>query len=127
VNDYHADGTMRLEGKPYPDAFYEPNSFSGPVEDQSYREPPLKIMGDAARYNHRDGNDDYRQPGDLFRLMSADQKQQLFHNVKEAMDGVPVEIIERQLVHFYRADAEYGTGVAKALGVNFKPQTVAAE
>jgi catalase len=43
------------------------------------------------------------------------------------MDGVPVEIIERQLVHFYRADAEYGTGVAKALGVNFKPQTVAAE
>jgi catalase len=118
---------MRLEGKPYPDAFYEPNSFNGLVEDQSYREPPLKIMGDAARYNHRDGNDDYRQPGDLFRLMSADQKQQLFHNVKEAMHGVPVEIIERQLVHFYRADAEYGTGVAKALGINFKPQTVAAE
>jgi catalase len=127
VNDYHADGTMRLEGKPYPDAFYEPNSFNGPVEDQSYREPPLKIMGDAARYSHRDGNDDYRQPGDLFRLMSADQKQQLFHNVKAAMEGVPVEIIERQLVHFYRADAEYGTGVAKALGINFKPQTVAAE
>ena len=127
VNDYHADGTMRLEGKPYPDAFYEPNSFNGPVEDQSYLEPPLKIMGDAARYSHRDGNDDYRQPGDLFRLMSADQKQQLFHNVKAAMEGVPVEIIERQLVHFYRADAEYGTGVAKALGINFKPQTVAAE
>jgi catalase len=127
VNDYHADGTMRLEGKPYPDAFYEPNSFNGPVEDQSYREPPLKIMGDAARYNHRDGNDDYRQPGDLFRLMSADQKQQLFHNIKAAMDGVPVEIMERQLVHFYRADPEYATGVAKALGIKFKPQMIAAE
>src|SRR4030081_2490820 len=127
ANDYHADGTMRLEGKANPDAFYEPNSFNGPLEDQSYRGPPLTITGDAARYNHRDGNDDYRQPGDLFRLMSADQKQQLFHNVKAAMDGVPMEIVQRQLVHFYRADPEYGTGVAKALGIDFKPQTVAAE
>jgi catalase len=82
-------------------------------------------MGDAARYNHRDGNDDYRQPGDLFRLMTAGQKEQLFHNVKAAMDGVPVEIIQRQLVHFYRADPAYGTGVANALGI--KPQTIAAE
>jgi catalase len=118
---------MRLEGKPYPDAFYEPNSFNGPLEDQSYRDPPLKIMGDAARYSHRDGNDDYRQPGELFRLMTADQKNQLFHNYKAAMEGVPVEIVTRQIVHCYRADPEYGLGVAKALGIDFKPQTIAAE
>jgi catalase len=127
VNTYNADGTMRLAGHPYPDAFYEPNSFNGPLEDHSYREPPLKIMGDAARYNHRDGNDDYRQPGELFRLMSADQKQQLFHNYKAAMEGVPVEIVKRQIVHCYKADPEYGAGVAKALGIDFKPQMVAAE
>jgi catalase len=59
--------------------------------------------------------------------MSADQRQQLFHNVKAAMDGVPMEIVQRQLVHFYRADPEYGTGVAKALGIDFKAQTIAAE
>ena len=63
-----------------------------------------KISGDADRYNHRDGNDDYRQPGDLFRLMTADQKEQLFHNYKAAMHGVPVEIVKRQIAHFYRAD-----------------------
>jgi catalase len=56
---------------------------------QRFAEPPLKISGDADRYNHRDGNDDYTQPGDLFRLMSAAQKQQLFQNIAEAMDGVP--------------------------------------
>ncbi len=127
VNTYNADGSMRLAGHPYPDAFYEPNSFNGPLEDHSYREPPLKIMGDAARYNHRDGNDDYRQPGELFRLMSADQKQQLFHNYKAAMEGVPVEIVKRQIVHCYKADPEYGAGVAKALGIDFKPQMIAAE
>jgi catalase len=127
VNDYHADGSMRLEGKPYPDAFYEPNSFNGPLGDHSYREPPLRIMGDAARYDHRDGNDDYRQPGDLFRLMSAGQKAQLFQNIKAAMEGVPIEIIQRQIVHFHRADPAYGIGVAAALGIDFKPRTIAAE
>ena len=35
--------------------------------------PPLNITGDAARFIHRDDNDDYRQPGDLFRLMSSTQ------------------------------------------------------
>ena len=69
---------MRLVGNPNPDAYLEPNSFNGPVQDESFREPPLKISGDADRYNHRDGNDDYRQPGNLFRLMTADQKEQLF-------------------------------------------------
>lgn len=127
VNDYHIDGAMRLQGKPYPDAYYEPNSFDGPLEDHSFREPPLRITGDAARYDHRDGNDDYRQPGELFRLMTADQKQQLFNNIKEAMDGVPPKIVYRQLVHFYRADPAYGAGVANALGVDFKPGIVAAE
>jgi len=31
--------------------------------------------------------------------------------------GVPREIIERQLVHFDKADPAYGAGVRKALGI----------
>src|ERR1700730_1515120 len=127
VHTYNAEGAMRLAGNPNPDAYYEPNSFNGPVQDERFREPPLKISGDADRYNHRDGNDDYRQPGDLFRLMPAVQKQQLFQNYKAAMEGVPVEIVKRHIVHCYRADPEYGAGVAKAMGINFTPQMVAAE
>ena len=129
VHTYHADGVMRLEGHDHPDAYYEPNSFNGPAQDEKFREPPLKISGDADRYNHRDGNNDYRQPGDLFRLMSADQKDQLFHNIKAAMDGVPHAIVKRQLVHFYKADPEYGIGVATRLGLEVSdlPSAVAAE
>jgi catalase len=118
---------MRLVGNPNPDAYYEPNSFKGPLQDERFREPPLKISGDADRYDHRDGNDDYRQAGDLFRLMSPAQKEQLFHNYKAAMEGVPVEIVNRQIVHCYKADPEYGAGVAKALGIKLTPQTIAAE
>jgi catalase len=103
--------------------------MGGPVQDQQFREPPLKISGNADRYNHRDGNDDYRQPGELFRLMTADQKDQLFQNIKDTMEGVPLEIVRRQLVHFYRADPEYGIGAAKRLGLTASdiPSALAAE
>jgi catalase len=115
VYTYHADGPMNFQ-KPVPrDAYYEPNSFGGPKEDHGFNEPPLKISGDADRYNHREGNDDYTQPGNLFRLMSAEQKRQLCSNIAEAMTGVPQHIIERQLVHFDKADPAYGDGVRAAL------------
>jgi catalase len=45
--------------------------------------------------DHRDGNDDYRQPGNPFRLMAPTQKDQLLRNTKAAMDGMPVEIVKR--------------------------------
>jgi catalase len=61
VNNYHKDGPMRFfDPATNPDAYYEPNSFNGPLQDERFAEPPLKISGDAARYDHRDGNDDYR-------------------------------------------------------------------
>ena len=117
VNTYHADGPMRFDAPKSSNAYYEPNSFSGPKQDAHFAEPPLKISGDADRYNHRDGNDDYTQPGNLFRLMSASQKEQLFSNIAAAMTGVPEEIVQRQLVHFHKADPAYAAGVAKAVGV----------
>ena len=117
VHHYHADGSMRLAGNANPDAYYEPNSFGGPVQDPSVKEPAIKIVGDADRYNHRDGNDDYRQAGDLFRLLSAAQKERLFDNIKAAMYGVPAEIVKRQVLHFYRADPAYGVGIATRMGL----------
>lgn len=120
VNTYHMDGSMRFDAPAGPDAYYEPNSFAGPVQDESFREPPLKISGDADRYNHREGNEDYSQPRDLFRLMSDNQKDQLFHNLAEAMEGVPAEIVRRQLGHFHKADPAYAAGVAKILGIDWK-------
>ena len=116
VHHYHKDGPMRFfANNPNPDAYYEPNSFSGPVESPDLAEPPLRISGDADRYNHRDGNDDYAQPRMLFNLFDSDQKARLFANIAAAMQGVPTEIIDRQLVHFDRIDPAYGQGVRSAL------------
>ena len=107
---------MRLGDNGGGNVNYEPNSFGGPAEDPSVKEPPLKISGDTDRYDHRVGNDDYSQPGDLFRLMSADQ-QQLFNNIAAAIQDVPKVIVRRQLGHFAKADPAYAAGVAKVLGI----------
>ena len=120
VRTYHRDGKLRFDGNAGSAVNYEPNSVGGPVEDSRYNEPPLKVSGDADRYDHRDGNDDYAQPGNLFRLMSAEQKGQLFSNIAEAMAGVPERIKARQLVHFYRADPDYGRGVAELLDLDIQ-------
>ena len=127
VHSYHRDGKLRFDGNYGGAVNYEPNSMGGPAEDHRFNEPPLKVSGDADRYNHRDGNDDYTQPGNLFRLMSDGQKAQLFSNIAEAMDGVPERIKARQLVHFYRADPEYGRGVAELLDLNIEEIAALAE
>ncbi|PHS67808.1 catalase [Alloalcanivorax xenomutans] len=118
VHGYHRDGRMRFDGNGGGSVNYEPNSFGGPVEDPAFREPPLNISGDADRYDHREGNDDYTQAGDLFRLMTPEQQERLFGNIARAMDGVPEEIVRRQLEHFEKADPAYAAGVAKALGLS---------
>jgi catalase len=117
VHTYHRDGAMRFDGNGGGAVNYEPNSFGGPVEDPSFKEPPLEIFGDADRYDHRANNDDFTQPGNLFRLMKPDQKRQLIENLVSALKPVPRFIQERQLEHFYKADPEYGRGVAKGLGL----------
>jgi catalase len=35
------------------------------------------------------------------------------------MNGVPEEIVRRQLGHFHKADPAYAAGVAKALDIEF--------
>ena len=130
VHNYHKDGAMRFfPPATNPDAYYEPNSFSGPVQDERLKEPPLKISGNADRYSHRDGNDDYRQPGELFRLMGRDAQHRLLDNTAEAMHGVPLEIVKRWIAHCYKADPEYGEGLAARMGVSASdlPSAAAAE
>jgi len=85
------------------------------VESPAHREPPLRISGDADRYDHRTGNDDYGQARALFALFDAGQRERLFSAIAGAMQGVPREIVERQLAHFTKVDPAYGAGVARAL------------
>ncbi len=116
MHGYHRDGLMRFDGNGGGAVHYEPNRFGGPVEDAQFKEPPLPIDGAADRYDHRIGNDDHIQAGNLFRLMDRGQRTRLMDNIAAAMRGVPEEIALRQIGHFRQADPAYGEGVAQRLG-----------
>jgi catalase len=115
ISNHQRAGQMRFDGNGGSELNYEPNSFGGAKEDKSFAEPPLKISGDAARYDHRKGNDDYSQAGKLFNVMSAEQQEILCGNIANAMHGVPQFIMDRQLEHFDKADPKYGAGVRQML------------
>ena len=85
----------------------------------------MRIFGDADRYDHREGNDDYTQAGNLFRLMTGEEQARLMDNIACAMKGVSKEILRRQVAHFYRADPDYGAGVSRRVGVEVVTQRAA--
>ena len=118
VHHYHRDGEMNVMGgiqTGNPNAYYEPNSFDGPVEQPGAQEPPLRIEGDADRYDHREGEDDYSQVRALFAdVMSEEERQRLFMNIAGTWGDVPETICERQLAEFKKVHEDYEAGVRKA-------------
>jgi catalase len=74
--------------------------------------------GAADHWNHRVDNDYYSQPGALFRLMSASQKQALFDNTARALVGVSKAIQRLHIEHCTMADPEYGAGVERAIAAS---------
>lgn len=120
VHSYHRDGPMRVDGNFGGRIGYEPNSQEEWQEQPDFSEPPLDLEGAAGRWNHREDEDYFSQPGALFRLMSADKKQVLFDNTARSVGGASLEIQQRHIRHCYKADPAYGEGVAKALGLKVK-------
>lgn len=119
-HNYHRDGLMRFDDNGGGSVNYEPNSFGGPVDHKEYIEPALELHGDAYNYDHRSDKDYYTQPGDLYRLVPADEKERIHGNVAAAMDGVPEEIKIRAIARFYQADENCGKGIAGKLHIDLK-------
>lgn len=116
VNSNHRDGIGRVDGNYGSLPHYEPNSFNQWQEQPQFREPPLKITGDADWWNFRDNDDNYyKQPGDLFRLMTPEKQQLLFDNTARAMGDAPDFIKRRHVENCTKADPAYGAGVEAAL------------
>lgn len=117
-HSYHRDGAMRVDGNQGSRLHYEPNSYGEWQEQPDFSEPPLALEGAADRFDYWDTEPDYfTQPGNLFRLMSAEQQQVLFENTARNMDGVPDAIKMKHICHCMQADPAYGQGIAKALGI----------
>lgn len=114
----HRDGQVRVDdnygGLPH----YEPNSFHQWQEQPQYKEPPLKIHGDADFWDFRKDDDDYfSQPRALFKLLDDEKRQALFGNTARALGDAPDFVKYRHIRNCNACDPAYGEGVAKALNM----------
>ncbi|MEH6839570.1 catalase KatA [Priestia megaterium] len=122
VKNYQRDGQMRFDDNGGRSVYYEPNSFSGPTESHENKQAAYPVSGvaDSVAYDH---NNHYTQAGDLYRLLSEDERTRLVANIVEAMKPVEKEEIKlRQIQHFYKADPEYGKRIADGLGLSVPQQ-----
>ncbi len=97
---------------------YEPSSLPGGYKEVSHaRENKLDLSKleeefSAYAYDFRELDSDYyTQAGDLFNLMSKEEQERTCQNIVDSMQGVPEQIVKRQLEHFNKANAHYGARV----------------
>ncbi|RJX28818.1 MAG: catalase [Desulfarculus sp.] len=116
---YQRDGFMRVDDGGGSGPNYWPNSFGGPAPDPSALEPPFAVEGYADRYPYQFPNDDFVQAGNLYRkVMTARDRSNLVGNIVDHLGNAQKRIQLRQTALFYKADQEYGSRVAKGLGLS---------
>lgn len=117
---YHRDGQMRVDGNYGATTPYQPNSYDEWKEQPELKEPPLEMQGALDSYEPKDDatDDCFRQPGDLYRLMTQEKRDLLIENTARNMLGTTANIRERHAAHCYLADSEYGTRIAEAVEVD---------
>ena len=114
--NYQRDGSMRLDGNGGGGPNYWPNSMGGPAPDARFAEPPIDLEGQAARHPQELTDDDFVQPGELYRrVMSGTDRAHLVGNIVAHLSGAKKRIQLRQTALFFKADEDYGRRVAAGL------------
>ncbi|AXE81048.1 catalase [Streptomyces atratus] len=118
VDNYGRDGLHATRNGARHDKNYEPNSYAGPAQTGATLSAPLAIHGWTGTHEApaHTKDDDFFQAGELYRLMSEDEKGRLVANIAKGLSQVTRDdVIEKNLAHFHAADADYGKRVEEAV------------
>ncbi|MFJ8751868.1 catalase [Streptomyces sp. NPDC102441] len=118
VDNYGRDGLHATRYGSRQDKNYEPNSYAGPAQTGAALASPLAVHGWTGTHEAplHAKDDDFFQAGELYRLMSADEKDRLIANIAGGLSQVTRDdVIEKNLAHFHAADAGYGKRVEEAV------------
>ncbi|KAI8089361.1 catalase [Halteromyces radiatus] len=117
VINHQRDGFMAVNGNGGSAPNYEPNTFGGPYQSNVAASTftAEEISGFTGRHSYTLEDIDFVQAGDLYRLMSAEEKTHLVNNIAGHLKNAKKHIQERQLAHFKRADPEYGQRIAATI------------
>ncbi|MFK4273969.1 catalase-related domain-containing protein, partial [Streptomyces milbemycinicus] len=114
---YSRDGFL-YDGRHAGAKNYEPNSFGGPAETGRPLWQPSPVSGrtgDHEAPSHAE-DDDFVQAGNLYRLMSEEEKERLIQNLAQFISKVSRDdIAQRAIENFRKADADYGKRLETAV------------
>jgi catalase len=95
VNNYQRDGFMTVNDNGGSSVNYEPNTFNGPKEKPDAKEAPFEVKGVVGRYAYNHPNDDFIQPGTLYRVvMNEQERTRLINNIVNHLKLVTREDIK---------------------------------
>ena len=123
VNHYQRDGAMAGMQCPFGHnnqgggANYYPNDRDdAPKPQPAVAEPPMPVESDAwvKAYETRD-EDNVSQAGDLYRLMTEDQKNQLTGNIAGGLKFATESVQRRMLEQLQQVDGDYAARVEAKL------------
>ncbi len=122
VHDYHRDGFMRTDGNHGAMVAYSPNSAGEWAAQPEVMEPAFDMSGAMYAYDPKDDptDDNFRQGGELYRVMTEDKRKLLIENTARDMASVTKNVRYRHATHCYLADKEYGERMTKALDLDFE-------
>lgn len=118
VANNHQDGAGNISGRKG-SVNYQPSRLEGAlVEDPNARSSKLPLTGTTQQQRiARTLN--FRQAGEFYRSLSPQDRDDLIVNLSGDLKRVTnVESRDTMLSHFWKADADYGMRLAKAVGVN---------
>ncbi|HBC93731.1 MAG TPA: catalase [Pelotomaculum sp.] len=121
ANTNERDGLMMTDGNYGSTANYFPNSVNAQSEARQIPDVPALALGEAmiARHDLEVVENDYYQAGELYRRVLSDtDRDHLISNIAGHLGGALKRIQYRQTALFYKADPDYGTRVAGALGLD---------
>ncbi|MBW2342148.1 MAG: catalase [Deltaproteobacteria bacterium] len=121
TKNYQRDAFMRIDANGGGSPNYYPNSFGGPEPSPTAAEPPFEVSGKVARKPYTHPNDDFFQPGELYRrVMTDEDRDHLIGNIVDHLGGAQKRIQMRQTALFYKADPDYARRVTEGLGLDLK-------
>ena len=120
THDQHRDGAMRTDGNYGGTVAYTLNGYGEWQAQPEVSEPPLNLDGAMWRYDPKDDptDDNFRAGGELYRLMTEEQRAALIDNTARNIAGVDEKIQYRHAVHCLLADEEYGRRITRDMGLD---------
>jgi len=117
VHNHNQDGAMNM-GNTKGDVNYQPSSRSPLKEDPSAKLPPQALSG-AVDQKRISKTDNFTQAGELYRSFTPAARENLIKNLSSELVVVKdMNTRVKMVAHFYKADVDYGTRLAKASKVD---------